>query len=122
VPFVASELSCALAPEVTFSPTRRLPRAEVAQKMTPRVAKHSRVGACPIFRRSSASRAAAPKSRQTLLSRTLFSRSASLRCPRHGVTTILPNIWLFSRYSCAARISLSGKTRSTTGLSRPAKT
>lgn len=40
----------------------------------------------------------------------------------YGFTTIFPNIWLFSKYSCAARISLSGKTRSTTGFSRPAKT
>src|SRR5207249_11244131 len=38
------------------------------------------------------------------------------------VSTIFPNIWLFSMCSCAARISFRGNVRSTTGFSRPAKT
>src|SRR6266446_942077 len=29
----------------------------------------------------------------------------------YGFTTILPNIWLFSKYSCAERNSLSGNAR-----------
>ena len=40
----------------------------------------------------------------------------------YGFKTTLPNIWLFSRYSWAARISHSGNVRSTTGFRRPAKT
>jgi hypothetical protein len=40
----------------------------------------------------------------------------------YGFSTTLPNIWLFSRYSCAARISRNGKVESTTGFSLPANT
>jgi len=40
----------------------------------------------------------------------------------YGFTTTLPNMRLFSRYSWAARRSLSGNVRSNTGFSRPAKT
>jgi len=40
----------------------------------------------------------------------------------YGFTTIFPNIWLSSKYSCAARNSLSGKVRSTTGFKRPTNT
>src|SRR5437899_745727 len=38
------------------------------------------------------------------------------------VSTIFPNIWLFSMCSCAARMSFKGNVRSTTGFRRPAKT
>src|SRR5579859_3084746 len=50
-----------------------------------------------------------------------FALGAAMRRGRfsvkesYGFTITLPNIWLFSKYSWAARISLSGKTRSTTG-------
>src|SRR6266478_2729967 len=40
----------------------------------------------------------------------------------YGFSTTLPNIWLFSMYSCAARTSFRAKLRSTTGFNRPAKT
>ena len=61
---------------------------------------------------------------QRLPGTAIRSANATIRAANksYGFTMTLPNIWLFSRYSCAARISLSGKTRSTTGLSRPANT
>src|SRR5271165_2836895 len=40
----------------------------------------------------------------------------------HGTTTTLPNCSLLARYSCAARVSLKRKVRSTTGFNFPAKT
>src|ERR1035438_6368553 len=40
----------------------------------------------------------------------------------YGVTTTLPNCSLLAKYPCAARVSLNGKVRSTTGFSLPAKT
>ena len=39
----------------------------------------------------------------------------------HGFKTILPNIWLLSMCSWAARISFRGNVRSTTDFNRPAK-
>ena len=50
------------------------------------------------------------------------SSVSTLVASGYGFSTILPNIWLFSMYSWALRISCSGKMRSMTGLRRPAKT